>query len=102
MVTEDLVRETLKTVYDPELGVDIMNLGMIYDVKIEDEGKKVTITMTLTTLGCPLYEELNGEIRDKVGSISGVEDVDVKLVFDPPWTPEFMSEEAKLIFRYMF
>lgn len=102
MVTEELVRETLKTVYDPELGVDIVNLGMIYDIDVAEGGKKVGVTMTLTTLGCPLYEELNGEIRQKVGDISGVEDVDVKLVFDPPWTPEFMSEEAKLIFRYMF
>jgi len=102
MVTEDLVRETLKTVYDPELGVDIVNLGMVYGVDITDEGKHVVVTMTLTTMGCPLYEELNGEIKEKVGAIAGVEDVYVNLVFSPPWTPEFMSDEAKLLFKYLF
>lgn len=102
MVTEDLVRETLKTVYDPELGVDIVNLGMVYGVQIDDTGKWVEVTMTLTTMGCPLFDELNGDIKEKVGSIQGVEQVSVNLTFNPAWSPEFMSDEAKILFKYLF
>jgi metal-sulfur cluster biosynthetic enzyme len=100
MATQEHVIEVLKTVLDPELGIDIWNLGMIYEVGVE-EGK-VNIVMTLTTMGCPLYEELEQEIREKVGSLEGVTDVQVHLVFNPPWTPEFMTEEGKLLLRYMF
>ena len=102
MVTEDLVKEALKTVYDPELGVDIVNLGMVYDVSVADGGKTVGVTVTLTTMGCPLYDEIHDEIQTKVKEIQGVEVVTVNLTFAPPWTPEFMSDEAKLLFKYMF
>lgn len=102
MITQDLVKEALKTVYDPELGVDIVNLGMVYDVSLKDEGKTVEVTMTLTTMGCPLYDEIHDEIQNKVKEIQGVQVVTVNLTFTPAWTPEFMSDEAKLLFKYMF
>jgi len=100
MVTREHVIEVLKTILDPELGIDIWNLGMIYEVGVE-EGV-VNIVMTLTTIGCPIYEELEREIQDKVGSLEGVKDVHVHLVFNPPWSPEFMTEEGKMLLRYMF
>jgi metal-sulfur cluster biosynthetic enzyme len=101
MATRENVIEVLKTVLDPELGIDIWNLGMIYEVGVDENGK-VKIVMTLTTMGCPLFEELEGEIKEKVKNLQGVTDVDVQLVFNPPWTPEFMTEEGKLLLRYMF
>jgi metal-sulfur cluster biosynthetic enzyme len=100
VATKEHVIEVLKTVLDPELGIDIWNLGMIYEVGVEDG--VVNIVMTLTTMGCPLFDELEREIQEKVGSLTGVKDVKVHLVFQPPWTPEFMTEEGRLLLRYMF
>ena len=85
----------LKTVYDPEIPVDIYELGLIYKVDVADN-KDVTIDMTLTAPGCPVAGEMPGMVKDAVKTVKGVGEVKVNMTFDPPWTPERMSEEAKL------
>jgi FeS assembly SUF system protein len=85
----------LKTVYDPEIPVDIYELGLIYRVDVADN-KDVTIDMTLTAPGCPVAGEMPEMVRTAVETVPGIGAVKVNMVFDPPWTPERMSEEAKL------
>ena len=85
----------LKTVYDPEIPVDIYELGLIYKVDVSDE-KDVTVDMTLTAPGCPVAGEMPGMVRDALEGVEGIGKVTVNMTFDPPWTPERMSEEAKL------
>ena len=85
----------LKTVHDPEIPVDIYELGLIYKVDVADN-KDVTIDMTLTAPGCPVAGEMPNMVRDAVLTVPGVGEVTVNMTFDPPWTPERMSEEAKL------
>lgn len=92
---EDKIVEMLKTVYDPEIPVDIFELGLVYEVKIDDEAK-VEVIMTLTSPNCPVAESLPKEVEDKVKAVEGVEDAKVEIVFDPPWDKEMISEEAKL------
>ncbi|WP_456462013.1 DUF59 domain-containing protein [Lutibacter sp.] len=91
---EDIV-EMLKTIYDPEIPVDIFELGLIYDVFVS-ENNDVKILMTLTSPNCPVAETLPVEIEEKVRSIDEVKDVEVEITFDPMWTQDMMSEEAKL------
>ncbi len=85
----------LKTIYDPEIPVDIYELGLIYDVFV-NEGNDVKILMTLTSPNCPVAETLPVEVEEKVKSLDLVKDAEVEITFDPPWTQELMSEEAKL------
>lgn len=85
----------LKTIYDPEIPVDIYELGLIYDVFV-NEDNDVKILMTLTSPNCPVAETLPVEVEEKVKSIDSLNDVEVEITFDPPWTQELMSEEAKL------
>jgi len=85
----------LKSVYDPEIPVNIYDLGLIYDIET-DEHNKVRITMTLTAPNCPVADSLPNEIKEKVSAIPGVSAVDINLVFDPPWNQSMMSEEALL------
>jgi FeS assembly SUF system protein len=85
----------LKNVFDPEIPVNIYDLGLIYDIETSDR-KKVVITMTLTAPNCPVADILPNEIKEKVSAIPGVSEVDIKLVFDPPWDQSMMSEEALL------
>lgn len=92
---EDSIVEMLKSVYDPEIPVDIFELGLIYEVKIDDEAN-VEVIMTLTTPNCPVAESLPKEVEDKVLAVEGVKDAKVEIVFDPPWDKEMISEEAKL------
>ncbi len=101
MITKEAVYEQLKEVLDPEIQIDVVNLGMIYGVQILDEGKRVIVRMTLTTMGCPAMEELQGDIVQRIKKMD-VEDVEIDLTFDPPWTKEMMSEEAKMVMRYLF
>ena len=89
------VVEVLKSVYDPEIPVDIYELGLIYDVDISDDGD-ATITMTLTTPHCPVAESLPNEVELRVLSVPGIRDAVVNLVWDPPWDPSKMSDEARL------
>lgn len=91
---EKIVR-VLKTIYDPEIPVDIYELGLIYDVFV-NEDRDVKILMTLTSPNCPVAESLPEEVREKVKSLDAVEDVEVELTFEPTWTQDLMSEEAKL------
>ena len=93
-LTDDIVA-ALKTVYDPEIPADIYELGLIYKIDIEDD-RTVKIDMTLTAPGCPVAGEMPGWVQNAVGAVEGVGDVKVNMVFDPPWTPDRMSEEAKL------
>ena len=92
---EQLIIEKIKTVYDPEIPVDIYELGLIYRVDIEDDGQ-VAVTMTLTSPMCPVAESLPLEVQEKVLSVEGVRDVNLQVVFDPPWDKEKMSDEARL------
>ncbi|MGB5819976.1 MAG: SUF system Fe-S cluster assembly protein [Saonia sp.] len=85
----------LKTIYDPEIPVDIYELGLIYDVFV-NEDKDVKILMTLTSPNCPVAETLPVEVEEKVKSLNAVKDAEVEITFDPPWTQDLMSEEAKL------
>jgi FeS assembly SUF system protein len=91
----DGVVAALKTVYDPEIPVDIYELGLIYEVNIDDKAK-VRVVMTLTSPGCPVAVTLPQEVETKVRSVDGVNDVAVDVVWDPPWTPDRMSEAARL------
>jgi FeS assembly SUF system protein len=87
--------KVLKSIYDPEIPVDIYELGLIYDVFV-NEDCNVKILMTLTTPNCPVAETLPVEVEDKVKSLKMVNDAEVEITFDPPWTQDLMSEEAKL------
>ncbi|MCE2713118.1 MAG: SUF system Fe-S cluster assembly protein [Cryomorphaceae bacterium] len=92
---ENKVVEILKTIYDPEIPIDIFELGLIYEVRI-NEAKFVDIDMTLTSPNCPVAESLPKEVEDKVAAIDTVTGSKVHIVFDPPWDKDMMSEEAKL------
>ena len=94
-VSEDAVIAAISTVYDPEIPVDIYQLGLIYAVEIEDDGK-VKVEMTLTTPSCPSAQELPSQVEDAVRGIDGVSDVLVEVVWDPPWDQTRMSEDARL------
>jgi FeS assembly SUF system protein len=93
-ITDDIVG-ALKTVYDPEIPADIYELGLIYKVDIEDD-RTVKIDMTLTAPGCPVAGEMPGWVQNAVSTVEGISDVEVNMVFDPPWTPDRMSEEARV------
>ena len=80
---------------DPELGVSIWDLGLIYEITIDKKANDVLVKMTLTTIGCPLFSLISEPIKKEVGKLKGVGKVEIELTFDPPWTPELMSEEAK-------
>ncbi len=96
MTKEDILK-ALKSVIDPEIGINIVDLGLIYDVKIDKEN--VTVVMTLTTPGCPMGFMFDREVVKTVKKIKGVKKVTVDLTFEPPWTPEKMSKEAKTKLR---
>lgn len=89
------VVDALKEIYDPEIPVNIYDLGLIYGVEVDDEAD-VTITMTLTTPHCPVAETMPGEVELRASSVPGIRDAEVNLVWDPPWSPEKMSDEARL------
>ena len=92
-VEKDII-DCLKTIYDPEIPVSIYDLGLIYDIKIK-KGGFVNILMSLTAPGCPVAGEMPGQVADKISHIHSVGEVEVKLVWDPPWTKDKMSENAK-------
>jgi metal-sulfur cluster biosynthetic enzyme len=98
MVSEDDVTEALSNVIDPELGLDFVELGLVYDVGIE--GGTVNITFTLTTPACPIGPQVSEQMKEFVGELEGVEEVVPSMVFTPPWTPDNMSEDAKFALGY--
>ena len=97
---EDNVVATLQTIFDPEIPVDIYQLGLIYEINVGDDSS-VEIVMTLTSPNCPVAESLPAEVEQKVAGTEGVSGANVNLVFDPPWDKEMMTEEAKLELGFM-
>jgi FeS assembly SUF system protein len=93
--TYDAIIDALKDIYDPEIPVNIYDLGLIYNVEVTDAGHAV-VTMTLTTPHCPVAESMPGEVELRVGAVPGVGHAEVNLVWDPPWDPAKMSDEARL------
>jgi metal-sulfur cluster biosynthetic enzyme len=94
MIAREQITRALQDVFDPELGMSVVDLGLIYDVQID--GSRVRITMTLTTQGCPLHGSMTEWVRRAVGQIPGVEQVEVALTFEPPWTPDRISQNLVL------
>ena len=93
MANEEEVYEALEEVIDPELGLDFVSLGLVYDVEVE--GPEAFVTFTLTTPACPIGPQVSEQMREFVGELDGIDKVHPKMVFDPPWSPEMMSEDAK-------
>ena len=92
---EDKIIEVIKTVYDPEIPVDVYELGLIYEIKIDKESN-VKVLMTLTSPNCPVAESMPNEVKEKVESVEEVKSAEIGIVFDPPWDRDMMSEEAQL------
>jgi len=97
---EDKAIDAVKECYDPEIPVNIWELGLIYDINVTDD-QVVNLKMTLTAPGCPAARSLPIEVHDRISQIPEVKDVNVEIVWDPPWTPEMMSQEAKLELGFM-
>ena len=95
MSKKDLIIDEIRKIYDPEIPVNIYELGLIYDIRVENE-KSAKIKMTLTTPNCPVAETLPKEVKDVAMQVDGIEEVDLELVWDPPWNKDMMSEAAKL------
>ena len=93
MVSEQDVMKALKKCYDPEIGINLVDLGLIYDVQVKND--KVYIKMTLTTPGCPMHAFMVNDVEKNIKKLKGVKGVKVDLIWDPPWTPDRMSKEAK-------
>ena len=93
-IREEII-ESLKTIYDPEIPVNIFDLGLIYDIQVDGQGRS-SLEMTLTSPMCPVAESLPLEVEKELRKIKGVTDVNIQVVWDPPWSPDLMSEEAKL------
>ena len=98
MPTRDEVIEVMRTVEDPELGMDIVELGLLYDVEVE--GPKVKVSYSLTSMGCPAGPMIEEDIQNVASGVEGVQEVETDLVWDPPWTPERMSDDAKFILGF--
>lgn len=95
-ISQNRVREALEEVLDPELNISIIDLGLVYEVKLQ--GQKVALTMTLTTIGCPLFSLIEVEVKNKLQQLGfGDKDIQIDLVFDPPWSMERMTEKGKAI-----
>jgi len=97
-VTADDVFVALREVEDPELGMDVVDLGLVYDVRVEED--KVTVTYSLTSMGCPAGAMIQEQMRDVVSSLEGVGEVVTDLTWTPPWSPEMMSDDAKFVLGF--
>jgi metal-sulfur cluster biosynthetic enzyme len=100
MATDEEIHSAMKQVEDPELGVNVVDLGLLYGVEQDDDGN-VRLKMTLTSMGCPLTEQIMGDAQAVVGPLDGVNSVEVDWVWDPPWTPEKMTEEGRFMMKVM-
>lgn len=100
MATDDEIRSAMKSVEDPELAINVVDLGLLYGVRQDEEGN-VTLDMTLTSMGCPLTEQILGDSRAALADLDGVNGVDINWVWDPPWSPEMMSEEGRFMMKVM-
>ncbi len=101
MATEERVLEGMRQVEDPELGVNVVDLGLVYGVEFEDEGRKVRLDMTLTAVACPLTDMIEGATNAALVGLDGIQEVEINWVWSPPWTPELMSEDGKMELRAM-
>jgi metal-sulfur cluster biosynthetic enzyme len=101
MVTQDDIREAMKQVDDPELGINVVDLGLLYDVGIDEATGKVDLQMTLTSMGCPLTDQIIADVRKFVEPLDGVTSVEVNWVWDPPWGPDKMTDDGKLMMKVM-
>lgn len=99
MVKEEDVWNTLREIVDPEIGANLVDLGLIYEVKVR-EGKEVYVKMTLTVPGCPLMNVLPAQVEERIKQLEGVEKITVQLTFDPPWSPDRMSDELKKLYGW--
>lgn len=95
MITRRHIEEILDDIPDPEIGISIFSLGLVYDVEV-DPKNNVRILMTLTSIGCPLFDQIEAPIREELGKLEKIGKVTIDLTFEPPWTPDKMSEEAKM------
>jgi metal-sulfur cluster biosynthetic enzyme len=93
MLDQEVIYESLKQIYDPEVGINIVDMGLIYSLDIE--GSKVGITMTLTSPGCPAGPQILGQVDSALKALEGIEDVDIQVVWSPPWSPDMLSEDAR-------
>lgn len=100
MADEEEIRTAMKQVEDPELGVNVVDLGLLYGVNQDDQGN-VVLDMTLTSMGCPLTEQIIGDARNALEPLEGVSSVDVNWVWDPPWSPDRMTDEGKFLMKVM-
>ena len=98
---EEQIVRMLRTVFDPEIPVNIYDLGLVYMIDLSDDGKHLSVDMTLTAPNCPAVDFIVEDVRMKLESIEGIEDVQVNVVFDPPWDKDMMSDEAKLELGFM-
>jgi metal-sulfur cluster biosynthetic enzyme len=98
VITEERVEDQLRNVIDPEIGMDLVELGLIYDIGVHDEGRHVDVTFSLTSPMCPVGDLIQEQVETEALSIEGVETVNAQLTFDPMWNPEMMSPAAKLFF----
>ncbi|MDM7324855.1 MAG: metal-sulfur cluster assembly factor [Thermus sp.] len=96
---EEQAWNLLRSVYDPELGLDVVNLGLIYELQVEPP--RAYVRMTLTTPGCPLHDSMGDAVRQALSRLPGVEEVEVEVTFEPPWTPDRLSEEAKRLLGWI-
>lgn len=101
MVDQDHIREAMKQVDDPELGINVVDLGLLYEVRVDEATGKVDLDMTLTSMGCPLTEQIIADVRKFVEPLDGVTSVDVNWVWDPPWGPDKMTDDGKLMMKVM-
>lgn len=97
--TVEEVREILRAVIDPEIGLPIVDIGLVYEIEVLDEGK-IRVVYTLTSLGCPVGPMIESNVRQLLESIPGVEEVELEMTFRPPWTPDMMGDEAKAALGY--
>jgi metal-sulfur cluster biosynthetic enzyme len=101
MVDQDHIREAMKQVDDPELGINVVDLGLLYDVHVDEATGKVDLNMTLTSMGCPLTEQIIADVRKFVEPLDGVTSVDINWVWDPPWGPDKMTDDGRLMMKVM-
>jgi metal-sulfur cluster biosynthetic enzyme len=101
MVNQDDIREAMKQVDDPELGINVVDLGLLYEVRVDDATGKVDLNMTLTSMGCPLTDQIIADVRKFVEPLDGVTSVDINWVWDPPWGPDKMTDDGKLMMKVM-
>ena len=101
MVNQDDIREAMKQVDDPELGINVVDLGLLYEVRLDESTGKVDLDMTLTSMGCPLTDQIIADVRKFVEPLDGVTSVDINWVWDPPWGPDKMTDDGKLMMKVM-